>query len=87
MTCKFYDINGKKLGKAEELYLYSVLNIEIDRLSEQEKYDQLVNKLESLKMNNGTITLEDDTKLKVNELDKMEMRHHNLSKAKTFTIH
>ncbi|OLF32229.1 hypothetical protein [Staphylococcus sp. 47.1] len=86
MEITFYN-QKEKIGKTEELYLYSLLNIDYIKLSEQERYNQIKNNLETLKMNSSDIKLQDDSIINASDIDNIEIRHHNMSKPKFFKIH
>lgn len=86
MEITFYNQN-EEIGKTNDLYLYSILNIDYNKFSEQERYDEIKRKLENAKMNSSEITLQDDSKFNVREIDSIEVRHHNMSKPKPFTIY
>ena len=61
MKITFYNQN-EEIGKTNDLYLYSILNIDYNKFSEQERYDEIKRKLENAKMNSSEITLQDDSK-------------------------
>lgn len=79
MEIRFYD-KDTLLGKTDELYLYSLLNIDYSKLSQQERYDQIKSKLETLKMNHKHITLKDNAKVDTSNLNILEIRPHNMTK-------
>lgn len=84
MKYKFYNQNNYK-GSVTDIY--NTLNIDRTNLHEQERHDKIKNKLETLKMNNGTITLEDDSTLNVNDIDKVEIINHNMAKPTLIQIY
>ncbi|ARD74171.1 hypothetical protein BU100_10785 [Staphylococcus xylosus] len=78
MVAEFYDDNGDYLGKTS--YIYNYLNIDVSKLSEQEKYDDVKRKLSSLKMHGGTINTDDRGRINASKIYKVVLKAHNLAK-------
>lgn len=80
-------LNNADESIAEIKDIYEYLNIDIEKLHEQERINEIVRKLENKKREDSILDLLDGDTLNAKDINKVELIKHHLAKPETKVIH